>query len=73
MNTTLTTPATQSLQWMLDLGVPEADVTWLQDMNGSAELHMPGKRDRVERIWKQAITMMLQSPSRMAQLAQALN
>lgn len=73
MNTTLTTPATQSLQWMLDLGVPETDVTWLQDMSGSAELHMPGKRDRVERIWKQAITMMLQSPSPIAQLAQALN
>jgi len=73
MNTTLTTPATQSLQWMLDLGVPESDVTWLQDMSGSAELHMPGKRDRVERIWKQAIAMMLQSPSPMAQLAQALN
>jgi hypothetical protein len=73
MNITLTTPATQSLQWMLDLGVPETDVTWLQDMSGSAELHMPGTRDRVERIWKQAITMMLQSPSPITQLAQALN
>lgn len=73
MNSDMNTPTAQSLQWMLDLGMPQADVTWLQDMSGSAELHMPGKRDRVERIWKQAITMMMQSPSPVTHLAQALN
>lgn len=73
MNTTLTAPAQTSFHWMLELGVSAIDVTWLEQMSGSVELHMPGNRDRVEYIWKKAIGLMLDSASTAVHLAHAMN
>lgn len=74
MNTALTTlNNSSSFQWMLALGVPPADVDWLESMSGSVELHLLGNRERVERIWTTAIAGMLKSESPVAHLAQALN
>lgn len=73
MTTTPTTATNTSFTWMLALGVSQMDVTWLENMSGSVELHMPGNRDRVECIWKKAIGLMLNSASPATHLAQAMN
>lgn len=72
MNSALTAPIIDSLQWMIEMGVSQGDVLWLELLSGSVELHMPGNRDRVERIWKTAISAMLKSESPISHLAQAL-
>jgi hypothetical protein len=73
MNFTPTAAATtESFEWMLVLGIDWADVIWLETLCGTVELHLPGNIERVDRIWKKAITAILTSSSPARHLAQAL-
>lgn len=73
MNTALTAGTKKSLQWMKRVGVDDADVEWLESMEGSIELHMPGNRDRVEHIYTSAITKILASEKPELHIIQTLN
>jgi hypothetical protein len=59
---TLAAPKNQSFQWMSRVGINAADVNWLEVMNGSPELHLPGNRDRVAHIYQSAFGALLASP-----------
>lgn len=73
MNTALAARTKKSLQWMKRVGVDEVDVDWLERMEGSIELHMPGNRDRAEHIYKSAITRILASEKPELHIIHTLN
>lgn len=68
-----TATAPNQLQWMLNVGVDQADVRWLERMGGSIELHMPGNRERIERIYTDAYSRILESGSPELYVKQTLN
>lgn len=47
-----TSAAPKQLQWMINVGVNQTDVDWLERMDGSDDLHMLGNRERIERIYE---------------------
>lgn len=44
------TQTQESLQWMVDVGVPKIDVMWLASMQGSPQLKHPVASRRVQQI-----------------------
>lgn len=68
-----TSTAPNQLQWMLNVGVNQTDVRWLESMGGSIELHMPGNRERIERIYTDAYARILASSTPELYVKQALN
>lgn len=68
-----TIAASNQLQWMLNVGVDQADVRWLESMAGSIELHMPGNRERIERIYVYAYSRILESDTPALYVKQTLN
>lgn len=73
MNTSSTVSKISSFQWMTNVGVDDADVTWLERMSGSIELHMPGNRERIAHIYTIAIARMLASDTPHLHLLHTLN
>lgn len=68
-----TSAAPKQLQWMINVGVSRADVHWLERMDGSVDLHMPGNRERIERIYTEAYALILKSSTPELYLKQSLN
>jgi hypothetical protein len=68
-----TIAASNQLQWMITVGVNQADVRWLESMHGSPELHMPGNRARIERIFVDAYSRILESETPELYVKQTLN
>lgn len=68
-----TITASNQLQWMLNVGVNQADVRWLESMSGSIEMHMPGNRERIEQIYVDAYSRILASDTPELYVKQTLN
>lgn len=68
-----TSTAPNQLQWMITVGVDQDDVSWLESMYGSPELHMPGNRARIERIFVDAYSRILESSAPELYVMQTLN
>lgn len=68
-----TSAAPKQLQWMINVGVNQADVDWLERMDGSDDLHMPGNRERIERIYTDAYSRILKSCTPELYVKQTLN
>ncbi|WP_058048801.1 hypothetical protein [Janthinobacterium sp. Ant5-2-1] len=68
-----TSAAPKQLQWMINVGVNQADVDWLERMDGSDDLHMPGNRERIERIYTDAYSRILKSSTPDLYVKQTLN
>jgi hypothetical protein len=68
-----TSTAPKQFQWMLNVGVDQADVSWLVSMGASIELHMPGNRERIERIYTDAYSRILGSSTPELYVKQTLN
>lgn len=68
-----TSAAPKQLQWMINVGVNQADVDWLERMDGSDDLHMPGNRERIERIYTDAYSRILKSSTPALYVKQTLN
>lgn len=73
MNTSSAAQKNTSFQWMTNVGVDVADVTWIESMSGSIELHMPGNRERLETIYTTALARMLASDQPHLHLLHTLN
>jgi hypothetical protein len=58
---------------MINVGVSQADVSWLARMGTSIELHMPGNRERIERIYTEAYSRILESSTPELYVKQTLN
>ena len=68
-----TSAAPKQLQWMINVGVNQADVDWLERMDGSDDIHMPGNRERIERIYTDAYSRILKSSTPDLYVKQTLN
>lgn len=68
-----TSAAPKQLQWMINVGVNQTDVDWLERMDGSDDLHMPGNRERIERIYTDAYSRILKSSTPELYVKQTLN
>jgi len=68
-----TSTAPTQLQWMINVGVDQSDVQWLALMEGSIELHMPGNRERISRIYTDAYSRILDSSTPELFVKQTLN
>lgn len=68
-----TSTAPHQLQWMINVGVKLVDVRWLEGMDGSIDLHMPHNRERIERIYTEAFSRVLESSTPELYVRQALN
>lgn len=68
-----TSAAPKQLQWMINVGVNQADVDWLKRMDGSDDLHMLGNRERIERIYTDAYSRILKSSTPELYVKQTLN
>lgn len=59
-----------SLQWMVEVGVPQADVAWLAQIAGSPHRHHPAMLKRVEEIndkaFKGLMATFVTSPTALA-------
>lgn len=58
---------------MLAVGVNKEDVRWLESMYGSPALHLPANRARIEQIFVDAYTRILQSATPEFFVKQTLN
>ena len=68
-----TSTALNQLQWMINVGVTLVYVRWLEGMDGSIDLHMAHNRDRIERIYTEAFSRILESSTPELYVRQALN
>ncbi|SIR88085.1 hypothetical protein SAMN05880566_13315 [Janthinobacterium sp. TND4EL3] len=68
-----TSAAPKQLQWMINVGVNQTDVDWLERMDGSDDLHMLGNRERIERIYTDAYSRILKSSTPELYVKQTLN
>lgn len=68
-----TSAAPKQLQWMINVGVNQTDVDWLERMDGSDDLHMLGNRERIERIYTDAYSRILKSSTPDLYVKQTLN
>jgi len=59
-------PSLNPYAWMISAGVGEDDVEWLLQRQGSMELHASENRQRVERIYSDAMARVLNSTSPVA-------
>lgn len=68
-----TPTAPNQLQWMISVGIEIVDVRWLEGMEGLIDLHMPGNRARIERIYTEAYSRILESSTPELYVRQTLN
>lgn len=66
------TPNT-SFQWMINANVNASDLEWLKRMEGSVELHATNNRERVQRIYTDAVAGLLSKAPTVADLIKSLN
>lgn len=69
---TMTATLQKSFQWMQDMGVDPADVSWLESNTGSIALHSPEAALRVEKMYHKALTGIVLSETPVQSLAKTL-